>query len=68
MTCLEAVRSFITWAAYAAFEELVAGSVEAVKRADLVVLDDDPFTCDEQAIASIPVVMTIVAGEVVYGR
>lgn len=68
MTRLEAIRSFTTWAAYGAFEEEIAGSIEAGKRADLVLLDDDPFTCEEERIASIPVVMTIVAGEVVYRR
>ncbi|MGH2598826.1 MAG: amidohydrolase, partial [Dehalococcoidia bacterium] len=66
MTRLEAIRSFTTWAAYAAFEEDVAGSIEPGKRADLVVLDDDPFTCDEQAIAAISVTMTIVDGAVAY--
>jgi predicted amidohydrolase YtcJ len=66
MTRLEAVRAFTTWAAFAAFEEAVAGSIEPGKRADLVVLDADPFTCDEMAIADIGVSMTIVAGEVVY--
>jgi len=68
MTRLEAIRSFTTWTAFAAFEEQVAGSIEPGKRADLVVLDDDPFTCDEQSIATIPVAMTIVAGDVVYQR
>ena len=66
MTRHEAVRAFTTWAAYAAFEEAVAGSIEPGKRADLVVLDDDPFTSDEMAIADIGVAMTIVAGEVVF--
>lgn len=66
MSRLEAVRSYTSWAAYAAFEEAWAGSVEPGKRADLVVLDDDPFTCDEMAIASIPVHLTMVAGEIVY--
>jgi predicted amidohydrolase YtcJ len=68
MTRIEAVRSFTTWAAYAAFEEEIAGTIEAGKRADLVVLDDDPFTCDEQAIAGIGVALTIVDGDVVYSR
>jgi predicted amidohydrolase YtcJ len=66
MTRLEAIRSFTTWAAYGAFEEQIAGSIEPGKRADLVVLDDDPFTCDEQRIATIPVVMTLVGGEIAY--
>lgn len=68
MTRLEAVRSFTTWAAYGAFEEAVAGSIEPGKRADFAVLDGDPFTCEARAIGAIPVAMTIVAGEVVYRR
>jgi len=66
MTRLESIRSFTTWAAHAAFEENVAGSIEPGKRADLVVLDGDPFTCDEQAIPAVPVAMTIVDGAVAY--
>jgi predicted amidohydrolase YtcJ len=66
MTRLEAIRSFTTWSAYGAFEEAIAGSIEPGKRADLVVLDDDPFVCDAQLIASIPVAMTIVGGEIVH--
>jgi predicted amidohydrolase YtcJ len=66
MTRLEAIRSFTTWAAYGAFEEHIAGSIEPGKRADLVVLDDDPFRCDAQHIATIPVAMTMVGGEFVY--
>jgi len=68
MTRLEALRSFTTWAAYAAFEETVAGSIEPGKRADLVVLEDDPFICAEDAIGAIPVALTLVDGEVVYRR
>jgi predicted amidohydrolase YtcJ len=66
MTRLEAIRSFTTWAAFGAFEEEVAGSIEPGKRADLVVLDDDPFVCDAQRIATIPVAMTMVGGEIAY--
>jgi predicted amidohydrolase YtcJ len=66
MTREEAIRSFTTWAAYGAFEEQFAGSIEPGKRADLVVIDGDPFTCDEQAIAAIPVMATIVGGDIVY--
>ncbi|MGD9894627.1 MAG: amidohydrolase, partial [Dehalococcoidia bacterium] len=66
MTRLDAIRSFTTWAAFGAFEEAIAGSIEPGKRADLVVLDDDPFVCDAQHIASIPVAMTIVGGAIVH--
>jgi predicted amidohydrolase YtcJ len=36
--------------------------------ADLVVLDDDPFTCPPERIATIGVVATMVAGRWVHGR
>ncbi|MDX6378974.1 MAG: hypothetical protein QOE98_3277, partial [Gaiellaceae bacterium] len=36
--------------------------------ADLVVLDDDPFTCPPERIASIGVVATMVGGRWVHGR
>jgi predicted amidohydrolase YtcJ len=68
MTREEAARSFTSWAAYAAFEESIAGSIEPGKRADLVALDGDPFTCDERAIGAIRVALTLVDGEVVYRR
>lgn len=66
MTRMEAVRSFTSWAAYAAFEERVAGSIEVGKRADLVVLNGDPFTCPDDAIPSLEVARTIVGGVTVY--
>jgi predicted amidohydrolase YtcJ len=68
MTRIEAIRSFTAWAAYGAFEDSVAGSIEPGKRADLVVLDDDPFTCDERSIGAVTVAMTIVDGEIAYQR
>jgi predicted amidohydrolase YtcJ len=68
MTRIEAIRSFTAWAAYGAFEDTVAGSIEPGKRADLVILDDDPFTCDERAIGAVTVAMTIVDGEIAYQR
>ena len=43
VTVEEALRAYTTWAAYAAFEENVAGIVADGYRADLTVLDIDPF-------------------------
>jgi predicted amidohydrolase YtcJ len=68
MTRTEAIRSFTIWAAYGAFEESVAGSIEPGKRADLVVLNGDPFTGDEHSIGAITVEMTVLDGEMVYRR
>ena len=66
MTRLEAVRSFTSWNAWSAGQEAELGSLAAGKRADLVVLSDDPFTCDDSDLASITPVLTMIAGEPVH--
>jgi hypothetical protein len=64
----EAVRSFTIWNAYASHQERELGSLEPGKRADLVVLSDDVFTCPEVQIPAISPVLTLVGGEVAWGR
>ena len=66
MTREEAVRSFTTWNAYASRQEAELGSLEIGKRADVVVLSDDVFTCDEARLPDIHPTLTLLAGEVVY--
>lgn len=66
MTRLEAVRAFTTWNAYASFQEGELGTLEPGRRADLVVLSADVFTCPETAIKDIVPVLTMVGGEVAY--
>lgn len=44
------------------------GSVEVGKRADLVVLDHDPFALPREEIGSVSIDMTLVDGQVVYER
>ncbi len=66
MTRAEAVRSYTAWNAYGAHQEADLGTLEAGKRADLVVLDEDVFTCDESRIKEIRPVLTMVGGEAVY--
>jgi len=68
MTRGEAVRCFTSWNAYAARQESELGSLEVGKRADLVVLSGDVFTCDERAIKDIAPVLTMVGGDVVFAR
>jgi predicted amidohydrolase YtcJ len=68
MTREEAVRSFTSWNAWAAGQEHEVGSLEVGKRADLVVLSDDPFTCGEARIKDIVPLTTMVGGETVYQR
>jgi predicted amidohydrolase YtcJ len=66
MTREEAVRSFTTWNAYASRQEAELGSLEIGKRADVVVLSDDVFTCAEARIPDIRPTLTVLEGEVVY--
>jgi len=66
MTRQEAVRSFTTWNAYAARQEADLGSLEPGKRADLVVLSDDVFTCADERIPEIRPTLTLLDGEIVF--
>src|SRR5262245_21039274 len=68
MTRAEAVRAFTTWNAFASRREADLGSLEPGKRADLVVLSEDVFTCPEASIKAIVPEMTMVDGEVVFAR
>ncbi len=66
MTREEALKSFTKWAAYAAFEEDVKGSIEPGKYADLVILSDDIMKIEPPKILATTVVTTILGGEIVY--
>jgi len=64
----EALRAATLEGAYLTFEEDEKGSLEPGKLADLVVLSDNPLTCDEARIKDIAADMTIVGGRVVYNE
>ena len=66
MTREEVLKGFTIWAAKAAFSEDWLGSLEAGKRADLVVLDRDVMKVEPPEILGTKVVLTMVDGEVVY--
>jgi predicted amidohydrolase YtcJ len=66
MTRAEAVRSFTSWNAWASRQEHDLGTLEPGKRADLVVLSEDVFTCAEARIPAIRPTLTLLDGEVVY--
>ena len=66
LSVTEALRAYTLGGAYAGFDEDRMGTVEAGKHADLVILDDDPWSVDPQAIRDVDVAMTVVDGDVVY--
>jgi predicted amidohydrolase YtcJ len=66
MTRDEALASFTRQAAFASHSETVAGSLEAGKLADLVVLSRDIMRVRPREILTTTVRMTIVGGAIVY--
>jgi hypothetical protein len=64
----EGLQLYTVNAARIAFQEADRGSLEVGKLGDLVVLADDLRTVAPEAIADIPVEMTVVGGEIVYSR
>lgn len=66
MTIDEAIKGFTIWAAYAAFQEDVLGSIEVGKYGDFTVLDKDILEIDPQEILNTRVVYTIIGGQLRY--
>ena len=64
----EAFKAITLWGARQHFEEDSKGSIEAGKRADLVILSDNPLTIDARDINEIAVIETIKDGKVVWRR
>jgi hypothetical protein len=68
LTPYEALRGFTLDAAYAGFDEDRIGSLSVGKRADFVVLSDDPVSAAPAALPNISVIATYVDGKAVYGN
>ena len=66
MTREQALKSFTLWAAHAAFEEDLKGSVSVGKLADFTVLSADIMKIPEPEILKTRNLMTIIGGQVVY--
>jgi len=62
----EALRMFTVDAARIGFEEDLKGTIADGKLADFAVLGEDPYVVPSDRLKDIPVVMTIVGGDVVY--
>jgi predicted amidohydrolase YtcJ len=68
MTPEEAVRGYTVWSATAGFDEAQAGAIAVGKRADLTVMDVDPFVAETRALLKGRIVTTVSRGRVVYLR
>jgi len=63
-----AIRPYTLEAAYLMRQENTTGSIEVGKRADLIVLDRNPFEISAHQLDQVRVEVTLVDGEVVHGE
>jgi predicted amidohydrolase YtcJ len=68
LTAFEALRGFTLDAAYAGFAENEVGSLAVGKRADFVVVAEDPLAIDPAQLRNLTVQATYVDGEAVYRK
>ncbi len=66
LTMAEAFGAYTSGGAYASHSEESSGTIEQGKRADMVVLDRDPFKLNVEDLRNVRVEMTIANGQVVY--
>lgn len=62
----EAVAMFSRGVAYSTFHEQQRGSIQVGMDADLTIVQDNPFAVEPTRLKDIPVMMTVVAGAVVF--
>ena len=71
VTMEEALRAYTLWSAFAGFRENETGMIAPGRWADLTVIDVDPFELAQTRPAALldgKVLMTIVDGDIVFGR
>lgn len=66
LTPFEALKMYTQDAAYACFADNELGSLAEQKLADLVILPENILTCPPENLLDMPVLYTIVKGEIVY--
>lgn len=66
VSVMDALKAVTINAAYSYFEEDEKGSLKVGKKADLIILDQNPLTVDKMAIKDIRVLTSIKEGEVLY--
>lgn len=67
-TVYEMLQMYTVNAAYGAHMDDIVGTVEEGKKADFVILGENPLTCDVKAISDISVEYTISNGRIVYQK
>ncbi len=63
---LEALKALTIHGAYQYFEENEKGSLKVGKKADMVILSDNPLTIDKKKIKDIKVLKTVKDGQVIF--
>ncbi|MEX0281244.1 MAG: amidohydrolase [Arenibacterium sp.] len=63
---MTALKALTLWPAWQHFEEADKGSIEVGKRADFVVLSEDPTAVDPETLDQLSIRMTIKDGQVIY--
>ena len=66
ISVMDAIKAYTIHAAYQHHEEKERGSLEAGKYADIVILAENPLTCDPMKIRDIKVLETLINGETAY--
>jgi hypothetical protein len=66
MTRLEALQSYTTNGAFAAFEENIKGSIKTGKLADITILSKNLLTVPDDEILNAKVLYTIVGGKILF--
>ena len=62
----QAIALYTSSGAYASFEEQIKGTITPGKLADFAVLGADPRAVDPEGLDAIPILATILGGEMVY--
>ncbi len=68
ISAADAMRMFTIDAAYAQFEDKVKGSISQGKRADMIILSENPITSALDKIRGIRVLRTFHGGKTIYGE
>ncbi len=68
VSLLDVLRMYTINAAYASHDELIKGSIEVGKFADLAILNTSLLNCPTKELLDVEVEMTVLNGEVVYSK